>query len=66
MELVNDGKTPRSVSFEVMHAPLVAAHCAQLGRFHAKWHRDAFLPREPERWIDWPMLKTEGAGALPA
>ena len=35
---------------------------AQLGRFHAKWHRDAFLPTEPERWIDWPMLKTQGRG----
>ena len=35
---------------------------AELGRFHAKWHRDAFLPTEPERWIDWPMLKTTGKG----
>ena len=48
VELVNDGKTPRSVDFEVVHAPL-SQPIAQLGRFHAKWHRDAFLPREPER-----------------
>ena len=41
VELVNDGKTPRSVSFEVAHAPL-SQPIAQLGRFHAKWHRDAF------------------------
>ena len=61
LELVNDGKAPRSVTFEVMHAPL-SQPIAQLGRFHAKWHRDAFLPKEPERWIDWPFLKTEGAG----
>jgi hypothetical protein len=61
VELVNDGKTPRSVSFEVVHAPL-SQPIAQLGRFHAKWHRDAFLPREPERWIDWPFVKAEGAG----
>ena len=35
---------------------------AGYGRFHAKWHRDAFLPSEPERRIDWPMVKTQGAG----
>ncbi len=61
VELVNDGKAARSVSFEVVHAPL-SQPIAQLGRFHAKWHRDAFLPKEAERWIDWPFLKTEGAG----
>ena len=61
VELVNDGKTPRNVSFEVVHAPL-SQPIAQLGRFHAKWHRDAFLPRETERWIDWPFVKTEGTG----
>ena len=61
VELVNDGQTPRSVSFEVIHAPLTQP-VAQLGRFHAKWHRDALLPREAERAIDWPFLKTEGAG----
>jgi hypothetical protein len=63
VELVNDGKTPRSVNFEVAYAPL-SDPIGQLGRFHAKWHRDAFLPREPERWIDWPMLKTEGTGRV--
>ena len=35
---------------------------APFARFHAKWHRDARLPVEPERKIDWPMLKTQGAG----
>jgi hypothetical protein len=61
MELVNDGKVARNVSFEVVYAPL-SQPIAQLGRFHAKWHRDAFLPKEAERWIDWPFLKTEGVG----
>ena len=61
LELVNDGQAPRSVSLEVVHAPLTQP-VAQLARFHAKWHRDAFPPREPERAIDWPFLKTEGAG----
>ena len=35
---------------------------AEYGRFHAKWHRNAYLPTEPERWIDWTILKTEGKG----
>ena len=61
VELINDSKTSRNVRFEATYAPL-SRPIEQLGRFHAKWHRDAFLPREPERWIDWPMLKTEGAG----
>ena len=61
LELVNDGQAARSVQFEVIHAPL-AQPVEEVGRFHAKWHRDAFLPREPERSIDWPFLKTEGAG----
>jgi hypothetical protein len=61
IQVVNDGKAARKVSFEVVHAPL-SQPIGQLARFHAKWHRDAFLLREPERWIDWPFLKTEGAG----
>ncbi|MCX6922045.1 MAG: DUF2961 domain-containing protein [Verrucomicrobia bacterium] len=61
VELVNDGKAPQTVNFELVHATL-SQPIAQLGRFHAKWHRDAFLPREPERSIDWPFLKTEGTG----
>ena len=35
---------------------------SKYARFHAKWHRDIFLPSEPERAIDWPVVKTEGAG----
>ncbi len=61
IELVNDGKTDQSVTFEVTHAPL-GKPLARLARFHAKWHRDAFPPAEPERRIDWPIVKTEGAG----
>ncbi len=35
----------------------------QLARFHAKWHRDAFLPADPARHaIDWTLLKTTGTG----
>ncbi|HEY5912889.1 MAG TPA: glycoside hydrolase family 172 protein [Verrucomicrobiae bacterium] len=61
VELVNDGKPERQVKFEIVDVPCSAA-ASRVGRFHAKWHRDAFLPSEPERWIDWPMVKTEGAG----
>ena len=32
-------------------------------RFHAKWHRNSFVPEEPERAaIDWSLLRTEGLG----
>jgi hypothetical protein len=61
VEVVNDGKTARTVSFEITQAPLTQP-IERMGRFHAKWHRDAFLPAEPERWIDWPIVKTGGSG----
>jgi len=62
IELANDGDRQRRVSFTISHAP-VTRPIEKLGRFHAKWHRDAFLPAEPERRaIDWTMLKTEGRG----
>ena len=61
VELVNDGKQPMPLEFTITHAPIRQPN-GSLGRFHAKWHRDAFLPTEPERWVDWPMLKTEGRG----
>lgn len=61
IELVNDGKEPRTVKFEITSAPLTRP-VEGLGRFHAKWHRDAFLPEEPERRIDWTMLTTTGRG----
>ncbi len=61
VELINDGKVPRTVTFEITTAPL-SQPVERLTRFHAKWHRDAFLPQEPERGIDWPIVKTEGVG----
>ncbi|MBN2315050.1 MAG: DUF2961 domain-containing protein [Sedimentisphaerales bacterium] len=61
-EFINEGDKPRTLylwaSYEPLRRPI-----EQLGRFHAKWHRDAFLPEDPERRaIDWTMLKTEGRG----
>ncbi len=61
LELINDGKSAQTVTFEIAHAPL-SQPIERLARFHAKWHRDAFLPVEPERAIDWPMLKSQGSG----
>ncbi|NQT01265.1 MAG: DUF2961 domain-containing protein, partial [Planctomycetes bacterium] len=62
IKLTNDGDKARTVQFTITHAPLTKP-INKLGRFHAKWHRDAFLPEEPERKaIDWTMLKTKGRG----
>ncbi|UCG59643.1 MAG: DUF2961 domain-containing protein [Phycisphaerales bacterium] len=58
----NDSDVERKVHLEVVHVPL-KGDAGKLGRFHAKWHRDAFLPADPERRaIDWTMLKTQGRG----
>jgi len=58
----NASTVEREIHLEVVHVPL-KSDAGKLGRFHAKWHRDAFLPEEPERRaIDWTMLKTEGRG----
>jgi len=62
IKLTNDGDKERTVNLAVRHAPLTKP-IESLGRFHAKWHRDAFLPEDAERRkIDWTMLKTEGRG----
>ena len=61
IQLVNDGQSSRDVAFEVSSAPL-SRPINQLGRFHAKWHRDAFLPEQAGRRVDWPFLIAEGAG----
>jgi hypothetical protein len=62
VELVNSGTAPREVTFRITHAPLQRP-MDKLGRFHAKYHRDAFLPEDPDRRkIDWTMLKTQGCG----
>ena len=61
VELINDGKAQQKVTFVIKHAPLKKS-AESYGRFHVKWHRDAFLPTEKERWIDWTMLKTQGRG----
>jgi D-arabinan exo alpha-(1,3)/(1,5)-arabinofuranosidase (non-reducing end) len=61
IKLVNDGAQHRAVHLALVTVPL-PSQATRLARFHAKWHRDAFLPTEPERQIDWTLLKTEGRG----
>ena len=61
IKLVNEGKTKIEGRVRVQTRPLTG-DISRFGRFHAKWHRDAFLPVERERAIDWTMLKTEGRG----
>lgn len=62
VEIINDGRVQRTVNFQITHAPLTDS-IRTLGRFHAKWQRDMFLPQEPERRaIDWTMLRTNGRG----
>jgi hypothetical protein len=60
VELVNEDKVAREVTFNVVHAPLDRDFDG-LGHFHAKWHRDTFnLPKD--RWPDWVMLRAQGKG----
>jgi len=59
VEIVNDDTREHQISFSITHAPL-SRPIEELGRFHAKWHRDAFL--DPARPIDWTVLKTRGRG----
>jgi len=59
----NAGKSDRRLKYEVYQEKL-KGNPARYARFHAKWHRDEFLPTEIERRIDWPLLKTWGRGRL--
>lgn len=61
VEITNDGDKGCTVQASILHAPLTEP-IERLARFHAKWHLDAFLPPEPERWIDWTILNTQGRG----
>ncbi|HBG25984.1 MAG TPA: hypothetical protein DDX75_02695 [Phycisphaerales bacterium] len=61
IKITNDGKQKRQIKFEVSHTDLNKPAQAY-ARFHAKWHRNMFLPAEKERQIDWTMLLTQGRG----
>jgi hypothetical protein len=57
----NGGAAAVPMTWTVTREPLNEP-IAKLARFHAKWHRDAFLPTRPDRAIDWTLLTTEGSG----
>ena len=61
VQIANDGGRERQMSVSLTHAPLQKP-LDRYGRFHCKWHRDAYLPDEPGRDIDWTMLLTRGRG----
>lgn len=62
VEILNESRQSLRGEILITHAPL-ARPVSSLGRFHAKWHRDAFLPEDPDRRkIDWTMLITRGRG----
>jgi hypothetical protein len=62
IEIENDSPNALTMNWEVSHAPLDPAKAASLLRFHAKWHRDAFLPKRHDREPDWTLLTTTGKG----
>jgi hypothetical protein len=61
IELGNDSPSPVTLSVETSTAPLEKP-LAEFGRFHAKWHRDAFNPERKDRFPDWTLLTTQGKG----
>jgi hypothetical protein len=61
IELGNDSSTPIPFSVHAVVVPLDAP-IATLTRFHAKWHREAFMPNRSDRQPDWTMLTTTGMG----
>ncbi len=61
LEVGNDGPAPVNMTWEISHAPLDQP-ITNLALFHAKWHRDAFLPQRPDRAPDWTLLTTQGQG----
>jgi hypothetical protein len=61
IEVGNDGPAPVAMTWQISHAPLDRP-IETLARFHAKWHRDAFLTTRTDRVPDWTLLTTQGTG----
>ena len=57
----NDGKVERNISVDTSIVPLTKP-IETYTRFHAKWNKDANQPEREDRWPDYTILKTEGAG----
>jgi len=60
IELVNHSEISYTLEYEITYGELNRT-ADRYGRFHAKWHGDAF-PVPDERWPDWTLLRTEGRG----
>jgi hypothetical protein len=61
IKFTNDSTNELKLRYEIWQTEL-KGDPSRYARFHAKWHRDEFLPTEIERQIDWPFLKVTGAG----
>ncbi len=57
----NEGGFAASLDYEI-YSERLQDDPSRLGRFHAKWHRDVLPPPEPERAIDWTIMKATGSG----
>ncbi|MCH4821775.1 DUF2961 domain-containing protein [Gramella lutea] len=55
----NDFEEAIEIAMEINYEELKDVE--NLGRFHAKWHRD-LEPLSEDRWPDWTLLETEGRG----
>ncbi|TEA11328.1 hypothetical protein C8034_v007811 [Colletotrichum sidae] len=60
LKITNDGKKDQQLFLTIVHRPLDKS-AKDLLRFHAKWHKDAFLekPISEGREIDWPLLMVD-------
>ncbi len=62
INIVNDDTVAYTLDFEITYGALEKP-IEQLGRFHAKWHRDLQENSlDSLRWPDWPVLHTKGKG----
>lgn len=61
IEFINDSEQTVTLSSDVtLSKP--DQDMDSYARFHAKWHRDSFLPERRDRQIDWTLLKVMGRG----
>jgi hypothetical protein len=61
IRFINQGGHEQRLQYEIRTEP-VPGDLSRYGRFHAKWHRDDFLPTRIDREIDWPLLIATGRG----
>lgn len=69
IELINQSEQTFKLTLLYNLEPLSAAEANQKLRFHAKWHTGDFqhldkkrFEETGDRWPDWPLLLTKGAG----